>query len=407
MQSIGSAKMPKSLSDIQIKNIKKLGNHRVGPSLYIHVKKERKLWYIRQTIDGKRKWIYIGTYPTVSTKEARVKAAELLSSDKAPQDVLRERKIAKAHSLKNAEIKSRTFTDLFEEYVNNVKKESWKEGAKNANSWERSLYYLEPVIGHKQIEEITVDDMVQAIRPIWVSTHETAQRTCQRAKNVIDYAIAMGISEKRNPADYTTILKHVLPAHKKVVKNHNSLHYKDLPALMSELWVKGEPSYSALKLIVLTQVRMKDALQAQWTQIDLQAGVWLCPISKNAGKKHRIPLPKKLLWDLQAQVEAAKDERMFPGVRHNNFMTEASVRKSLANFKRTDYKGESITSHGFRSTFQTWARETHGANGSEQADIHLAHVEKDKVKAAYERTDLFEQRVPLIQEYEDYALSEI
>ena len=80
----GSANMPKSLSDIQVKNIKKLGNHRVAPSLYIHVKVDRKLWYIRKQIDGKRKWIYLGAYPTMAPKDARAKAAALLAGDVAP-----------------------------------------------------------------------------------------------------------------------------------------------------------------------------------------------------------------------------------------------------------------------------------------------------------------------------------
>tara|TARA_Y100000996_G_scaffold140217_1_gene107080 strand:- start:1067 stop:2263 length:1197 start_codon:yes stop_codon:yes gene_type:complete len=398
--------MPKSLSDIQIKNIKKLGNHRVGPSLYIHVKQERKLWYLRQTMDGKRKWIYIGTYPAISPKEAREKAAALLSSDQAPQAVLRDEKIAKIQSLRQAQKKSQTFTEIFHEYVKEVKVDGWKPGAKNEQSWNRSLFYLEPFIGHKQIEEITPEDMVQAIKPIWISTHETAQRACNRATSVINYAIAKGISDKRNPANYDAILKHLLPSHKKKIKNHASLHHQKLPFFMSELWQKNEPSYNCLKLIVLTQVRMKDALQALWTEFDLQSGVWLCPINKS-GETHTIPIPKQLLWHLQEQVDSARDERMFPGMLMNRFLSNTSVTKSLRRFHRTDRKKAPITTHGFRSTFQTWALETHGSDGSSLADKQLGHVEKDKVKAAYERSDLFEQRVPFLQKYEDFALSEI
>ena len=111
-----------ALSDVQIKNIKKLGNHRVGPSLYIHVKKERKLWYIRQTIDGKRKWIYVGTYPAISTKQARAKAAELLSSDRAPQEVLREQKQKKVESARRTEKKVTSFAVVAEDYIRNIKR---------------------------------------------------------------------------------------------------------------------------------------------------------------------------------------------------------------------------------------------------------------------------------------------
>ncbi len=127
--------MPKSLSDIQIKNIKKLGNHRVGPSLYIHVKQERKLWYLRQTIDDKRKWIYIGTYPAISPKEAREKAAALLSSDQAPQAVLREEKRTKVESAIRAEKQGKTFKEVAEEYISEIKTEEWTAGAKTGGDF--------------------------------------------------------------------------------------------------------------------------------------------------------------------------------------------------------------------------------------------------------------------------------
>ena len=95
--------MPKALSDLQVKNLKKSGNFRCAPSLYLYVENNKnatkKQWRIRQTIDGKRKWIYIGSYPAISPKQARAKAAELLSSDQAPQEVLRKQKQKKWRQL--------------------------------------------------------------------------------------------------------------------------------------------------------------------------------------------------------------------------------------------------------------------------------------------------------------------
>ena len=101
--------MPKTLSEFQIKNAKKTGNYRIAPKTYLHVENNNsgvvKKFYIRPTIDGKRKWIYVGTYPAMTPKQARTKAAELLSSDRAPQEVLREQKQKKVESVRRTEKK--------------------------------------------------------------------------------------------------------------------------------------------------------------------------------------------------------------------------------------------------------------------------------------------------------------
>ncbi len=403
----GSAKMPKSLSDIQIKNIKKLGNHRVGPSLYIHVKRERKLWYIRQTIDGKRKWIYVGTYPAISTKQARTKAAELLSADQAPQQILREQKQKKVDSARKTAKKVTSFAVVAEDYIENIKRPVWNDRGRSEQSWRNTLNsYILPVVGNKEIEEIYPDDVVQLLKPIWTTKHETAIRTRSRVENIIDYAIAKGMSEKRNPAQYKNLLENLLPAYKPEIRHHAALPFDELPAFMGELWDKNESSYEALKLIALTQVRSGDAREALWTQFDLQSGVWNCPIQKLGGEEHRLPIPKKLLWSLQEQVETAEDERLFPGLGRNKFITSNALDKSLDIFKRKDQTGKRITIHGFRSTFMDWATAT-GSATREDADRQLGHRERNAVLAAYMRTDLFDRRVKLLQKYEDFALSEI
>ena len=396
-----------ALSDVQIKNIKKLGNHRVGPSLYIHVKKERKLWYIRQTIDGKRKWIYVGTYPAISTKQARAKAAELLSSDRAPQEVLREQKQKKVESARRTEKKVTSFAVVAEDYIRNIKRPVWSDRGRSEESWRNTLNsYILPVIGKKEIEDITPDDVVKVLTPIWTTKNPTATRTRERVENIIDYAIAKGISEKRNPAQYKNLLKNLLPDFTHKEKHHTALPYNELPAFISELWDKKEGSYDALKLISLTQVRSYDARSAVWDDFDLQSGVWMCPIRKLGGEVHKLPIPKRLLWSLQERIEFTKDERLFPGSGKNKFITSNALDKSLDFFSRTDALGKRVTIHGFRSTFTDWTTAT-SAGTEKDVDRQLAHREKDAVLAAYMRTDLFDRRVKLLQEYEDFAFSDV
>ena len=398
--------MPKSLSDLQIKNIKKVGNHRVAPSLYLHVKPERKLWYMRQQIDGTRKWIYLGAYPTMAPRDAKAKAAALLAGDVAPQEALRTAKQKKVVSAKKAEAKGVTFQELSEEFIRMIKRPAWRDGGKSEGSWRNTLnQYIWPVIGNKEIEDITPDDLVEILAPIWIEKHETAVRTRSRVENIIDYAIAKGISEKRNPAQFKNLLENLLPNYQAKVQHFAALPFDELPGFISELWDKKEASYSALKLISLTQVRSGDAREALWTDINLQSGVWMCPIRKLGGEIHRLPIPNRLLWELQEMSEYAQDERLFPGFGRNKFITSNALDKSLDTFTRTDLNSRRITIHGFRSTFMDWATST-GSGTREDADRQLGHREKNAVLAAYMRTDLFDRRVKLVQDYEDFAFSD-
>ena len=403
--------MPKSLSNIQIKNIQKLGNHRVGDRLYISVEKTRKQWYIRPTIrgvkNGGRKWIYLGSYPAMSITEARQKAAELLSAPVTPQEILRGAKNLKVASAAKEAAKGTTFQEITESFIIDIKRPSWTTNGRSEQSWRNSLnQYILPVIGHLEVEAITPQHLVQILSPLWMEKHETATRAQGRVENIIDYAIAKDISDKRNPAKYKSLLENLLPKYDGKTRHHPACQVAEFPALTSQLWEKKEASHSALKLIMLTQTRSEDARGALWTQFDLQNGIWWCPIGKLKGEIHKIPIPKRLLWELQERAEFAKDERMFPGEKENKFLTSNAVVKVMRSFKYLDYKGDKITLHGFRSTFTDWTLETETGDVKD-VDRQLAHREEDQVLAAYWRSPLYNRRVRILQEYEDYAFSDM
>ena len=57
--------------------------------------------------------------------------------------------------------------------------------------------------------------------------------------------------------------------------------------------------------------------------------------------------------------------------------------------------------HGFRSSFRTWAEECTGTPKF-VSEAALAHANRDKVEAAYLRTDLFDLRRELMEEWSQY-----
>lgn len=395
--------MPSTLSDIQLKNLKTAGSYRAGPSLYLDVGQKQKRWRLRKQVEGKRKWIYLGSYPAMSPSQARKKAAALLANEESPQAVLHNEKQVKRESAIRVE-NEKTFQQVTEEYIATKKKPVWKTGAKTANDWANKLErYVLPVIGHKKIDEILKDDIQKILLPIWVTKFPTAKKVRQEVNAIINFAIAKDYSEKANPCTMVEIL---LPEFHHNEKHYAALPYHDAPTFGFELWNKNEASYDALKLILLTQVRSADAREALWTQFDLQNGVWNCPIKKRNGEEHKLPIPSRLARLLKEKAEISQDERLFPGSGRNKFITSNALDKSLDIFRKTDLAKNRITIHGFRSTFVDWAIDTESGR-EKDADRQLAHTEKNEVLAAYARTDRFKRRAILLQTYENFCLSDV
>ena len=61
-----------------------------------------------------------------------------------------------------------------------------------------------------------------------------------------------------------------------------------------------------------------------------------------------------------------------------------------------------VTAHGFRTSFKTWAAEV--GVPDEVSEAALAHVDKDKVRAAYRRTAFLDQRREVMQRWADYCI---
>jgi len=408
--------MPKNLSDVQVKHLTKVGNFRVAPSLYLKIENKRlftksdrltKKWYVRKQINQIRRWSYVGTYPAMSPSVAKKKAIILLGGEVAPQEILREAKEKKKSSSIKEAAKGTTFAELTSQYINEIKRPAWTSNGRSEQGWRNTLNeYILPVIGHLEVEAITPTHMVKILSPLWLTKHETASRSRSRVENIIDYGIAKEISDKRNPAKFKNLLENLLPHYKGKVRHHPALSYDDLPAYTSKLWGKKEASHSALKLILLTQVRSEDARGALWTDFNLQNGEWKSPIGKLDGELHKLPIPSRLLWELQERAEFAKDERVFPGDAKNKFITSNALVKSMRSFGFTDYKNDLITIHGFRSTFTDWVMAT-SAGLREDTDRQLAHREENQVLSAYWRSDLYDRRVKIVQDYEDFAFSDI
>ena len=159
-----------------------------------------------------------------------------------------------------------------------------------------------------------------------------------------------------------------------------------------------------LRFLVLTAARSGEARGATWDEIDLLGQEWRIPARRmKAGIVHRVPLSRQAL-DLLQEATVLRDESglvfpspLKPGAELSD-MTLTKVLRSLGLAERA-------TVHGFRSGFKNWTLEQTDTPWA-VSEAALAHVLGNSTEQAYARSDLFERRRTLMQQWADHVAGE-
>ncbi len=259
------------------------------------------------------------------------------------------------------------------------------------------------------IEDVDIEAVLRVLRPIWTKTPETANRVRGRIEAVLDAAKARGWRTGENPARWKGNLAGLLPSPKRVapVEHQPALPWQQVNAFLTELRKLGGSGSRALELLILTAARTGDVRGARWNEIDLGALVWIVPAERmKAHTLHRVPLSSLSVAVLRGMLplKAEDDSLVFPGSKGDaplsNMTLSAIVRRLNGDGEPRwrDVTPRAVVPHGFRSTFRVWAGEqTHYPR--EVVEAALAHTIRDKVEAAYARTDLLERRRPLMDDW--------
>ncbi len=301
---------------------------------------------------------------------------------------------------KPAEDRRQTFEQCASELIE-AKRPGWRN-PKHAQQWKNTLRdYVHPSIGGKPPVEVTLADVKAILLPLWASKTETAQRVRGRIEAVLDYAAVHGLCDgTRNPARWKGTLDKVLPPPRKVsqVEHHAAAAYGDVPRIVSALNSKAHVSALCLRFVILTACRSSEGRGATWDEIDLAAATWTIPAARmKAGRPHRVPLPPQALAILETMALQRRPsvDRVFPGAR-DGLLSDVAMNKTLHGV------APGVTVHGFRSAFRTWCEEQTSAPRS-VTEAALAHVNADRVEAAYQRSDLFDRRRELMARWADFC----
>jgi hypothetical protein len=296
--------MEKRLTALRVAALKKKGVHPDGGGLYLQVTigadgTPRKSWFFRFTSPEthKERLMGLGSLRDISLAEARDKrdaARAILLSGKEPIEERSRRQERQVVEQKLEAAKSITFHQCAESYIR-AHEAAWRN-PKHRQQWQNTIKtYVSPVFGALPVAAIDTGLVMQVLESIWVTKPETAGRVRGRIESIFAWAAVRGYRSNPNPAQLKNHLDHLLPPHSKVkkVKHHEAMDYSDVPKFMKALALQPGIAALALRFAILTAGRTSEVLDAEWSEIDLEAKVWTVPPERmKGGRVHRVPLPE-------------------------------------------------------------------------------------------------------------------
>jgi integrase len=395
------------LSARQVATLKEAGRHGDGGGLYLNISSDctRRRWVFLFRWQGRRLEMGLGSPDTVTLAKAREYATAARLAIQEGRNPLDDRRAARleqrraADDQQSRQLRLRTFGEVADDLIAS-KGPGWRN-AKHRAQWAMTLKTYAAPLRTLPVAEITTEDVLAAMQPIWTSKPETASRTRGRIEAVIDAARARGLVpvDAANPARWKGHLSNLLPPRQRLSRGHHAaLPWKDLPAFMVELRARIGISARALEWTILTASRLGEALGTRWHEIDKDSGVWAIPGTRMKAKiAHRVPLSPAAVALLKSLPPGKPDDLVFPGFKRGKPLSDMTMK---ALFKRMGVTG--ITTHGFRSTFRDWAGEaTH--HPREICEAALAHAVGDRVELAYRRGDALEKRRALMCDWASFC----
>jgi len=389
-----------ALSDTRIRNAKpqthpyKLSD---GGGMYLLVTpKGASYWRLDYRFAGKRRTLALGVYPTVTLSNARVRredARSLLDKNIDPS-------IAKKASKRLAKLANEnTFDAIAREWLENQRNRlAPRYQALLLARLEADIF---PQIGLRLITDIDAPELLETLRKVEKrGALETARRLRQICGQVFRYAVVTGRANRDPSVDLRGALSS--PGRK---RGHKAMGREELPRFLAAVEAyDGDPrTRLALRLIVLTFVRTSELRAARWSEfenLDGENALWRIPAERMKMKtEHIVPLAPQaiaVLRELRSLPGSEASPFLFPSPSREGFM---SYNTMLFALYRMGYHGRA-TVHGFRAMASTALNEM--GFRPDVIERQLAHEERNRVRAAYNRAEYLGERRAMMNRWADY-----
>lgn len=325
-----------------------------------------------------------------------------------------------------------TFGAVFEEYWSQVK-HAEIGSEKDQRNWRNSVYIHFADLLPLPIADIKAAMIAEAMASNWLEINETLDRARQKAHQAFDYAVAREYvaADRRNPFDKDLVEK-LLPSYEGIVTHHPAMEWPLIPQFYQNLseamaiGTAGPPvAVLAAEFAMLSVLRYQNVAGLRWEWISEAERYIAIPraltkMGKNSKHYFLVPLTDPMIEVLNKARKLAQHthankpwaEAAMALVFPQEFQQEKtrlagkpyggiSGNKIIAVIDACHPDGEHATTHGFRTSFKEWATEAGGVSDlvSERC---LDHVDDDKTRAAYLRSDLYGLREEAMQKWADF-----
>lgn len=380
------------LTDIALRNAgKRAKDYKLSDSkgLYVLVKKNgARLWRYDYRFHNRRKTMTLGSYPEVTLVVAREKHQAARDELASGTDPMIKRK--------RASVSAKSFEEVGRRWLA-ARKDGWSDKYYNevVNRLEANAF---PKFGNLPIDRIEPPELLRYIREIEDrGVVYTAKRIKNHAGEIFRFGIAEGLCERDPSADIRGALKSAPP-----VQHLASVTEKQLPEFLRALdaYDFEADTYDAMLLTLLTACRTTETRFAdaeEFENIDGDEPLWRIPPERmKMSRPHLIPLSRQAVAVVKRRLEKHPQGLLFA---RNTVSKTISENTMLFAMYRLGFHGRA-TVHGLRGTFSTIAHEHEW--DSDWVEMALAHVEDNKVKAAYNAAKYVKQRRTLLQWWADF-----
>lgn len=396
----------------------------VGGGLQLEVSKTgSRKWTFRFTspVTGRRREMGLGSpdgKAAVTLQQARAEAARQRDLVKSGRDPLEDAR--QAAEAARAEIAARAAAKAAAEAHAKATLEACAKAyyltiadqfrsRKHAAQWWASLTRNVPVtLWRKPIADIRAPELLDLLATMATRIPETASRVRQRLEKIFDEAVILEHCQSNPAAALAGKMRGLRKMQKKLQavegREHlRALPFKRVPEFVAALRASDRAGLSVrlcMAFAVATASRSGEARGARWGEIDLATRTWHVPASRmKRGEAHAVPLSDFAVELLTEAAALRTDEspsalcfvppRLKDGPLSDMALTMALRRIPTGGTKpdgTPEHYIDLTTSHGLaRTTFSTWANNARLVD-SDVIESVLAHREKDRIKAAYDRS---------------------
>jgi integrase len=364
-----------------------------GGGMYLLVNAAGKYWRMNYRYLGKQKTLSLGVYPSVplaAARKGRDQARELLAAGKDPsaekQDAAKQAKRAAGA----------TFEAAARDWMASTASQRSPETHKRIISWfDRDVF---PRIGQQPIDSLRPSDILDMMKKMQArGVKESAHRVLGYISKVFRMAMVAELVERDPTVGVGDALEKPVERHFAAITEPAKVG-----ALMRAIHAyDGHPvTRAALKFVPLVFQRPHMVREAEWTEVDLDAGEWRIPAAKmKMENDHIVPLARQAVEVLRGLEPITGHGRyVFASLRPGRPMSENTINAAL---RTLGYDSDTMVGHGFRAMARTILDEVLG----ERVDLiehQLAHAVKDVNGRAYNRTAHLPARRAMMQRWSDY-----